>query len=107
MVQIWYPADATAEGEWIKYHSDGDVFAEAYSTVMNLPKFLFTTFSYVKTHAIENATISNQESSYPHMVLLDQVEKLAKADPDYRFTGRMDMQNMGMFGHSFGGTTTT
>ncbi|MEK5437469.1 MULTISPECIES: hypothetical protein [Paenibacillus] len=54
---------------------------------MNLPKFLFTTFSYVKTHAIENATISNQESSYPHMLLLDQVEKLVKADPDYRFTG--------------------
>ncbi|WP_241774640.1 MULTISPECIES: dienelactone hydrolase family protein [Lysinibacillus] len=179
MVQIWYPADATAEGEKVKYHSDGDVFAEAYSKVMDLPKFLFTTLGYVKTNAIENAMISNQESSYPVLVfshgfngqknqntfqieqlvshgyivvsidhtyssivsifpdgrvanyvpqdsdsvtywneanevwvedakfVLDQVEKLAKADPDHRFTGRMDMQNIGVFGHSFGGATAT
>ncbi len=179
MVQIWYPADAMAEGEVVKYHSDGDVFAEAYSNVLSLPKLLFTTLGYVKTNAIENAMISNQESSYPVLVfshgfngqknqntfqieqlvshgyivvsidhtyssivsifsdgrvanyvpqdlesvtywnqanevwvedakfVLDQVEKLAKADPDHRFTGRMDMQNIGMFGHSFGGATAT
>lgn len=68
MVQIWYPADATAEGEGVRYHSDGDVFAEAYSNAMNLPKFLFTSIGYVKTHAIENAMISNQESSYPVLI---------------------------------------
>ncbi|MFE3576371.1 alpha/beta hydrolase family protein [Lysinibacillus sp. NPDC059133] len=179
MVQIWYPADATAEGETVKYHSDGDVFAEAYSKVMDLPKLLFTTFGYIKTNAIKNVMISNQESSYPVLIfshgfnghknqntfqieqlvshgyivvsidhtyssvvsifsdgrvanyvpqdsdsvtywneanevwvedakfVLDQVEKLAKADPDHRFTGRMDMQNIGMFGHSFGGATAT
>lgn len=39
--------------------------------------------------------------------VLDQVEKLAQNDPDHRFTGRMDMQNVGMFGHSFGGATST
>ncbi|AJS58588.1 alpha/beta hydrolase family protein [Paenibacillus sp. IHBB 10380] len=179
MVQIWYPADATAEGEGVKYHSNADVFAKAYGSMMNLPKFLFTTFGYVKTHAIENARISNQESTYSVLIfshgfsghknqntfqiqqlvshgyivvgidhtynsmvsvfpdgrvanlisddsdsvaqlnqtneiwvedakfVLDQVEKLAKADPDHRFTGRMDMQNIGMFGHSFGGAATT
>ena len=179
MVQIWYPADATVEGEAVKYHSDGDVFAEAYSKVMDLPKLLFTTLGYVKTNAFENALISNRETSYPVLIfshgfnghknqntfqieqlvshghiivsidhtyssvvsifsdgrvanfvlqdsdsvsywdeanevwvedakfVLNQVEKLAKADPDHRFTGRMNMQNIGMFGHSFGGATAT
>ncbi|RAV19199.1 acetylhydrolase [Paenibacillus contaminans] len=39
--------------------------------------------------------------------VLDQVEKLAENDPDHRFTDRMDLKNIGMFGHSFGGATTT
>ncbi|MFD0713052.1 alpha/beta hydrolase family protein [Paenibacillus sp. GCM10027626] len=39
--------------------------------------------------------------------VLDQVEKLASNDPDHRFTGRMDLDRIGMFGHSFGGATTT
>ncbi|WP_254635161.1 dienelactone hydrolase family protein [Paenibacillus sp. GbtcB18] len=38
--------------------------------------------------------------------VLDQLEQLAAADPDQRFTGRMDMKRLGMFGHSFGGATT-
>ncbi|WBX81557.1 acetylhydrolase [Virgibacillus salarius] len=178
MVQIWYPADAQAEGETELYFSNPDVFVEGYSKLLNMPKLLFTTFAYVKTHAIENAAISNREPSYPvlifshgfsghknqntfqieHLVshgyivvgidhtysstasvfadgrvanfvpqdtesiayldkanegwvadakfVLDQVEKLANNDPDRRFTGRMDMSNVGMFGHSFGGATS-
>ncbi|WP_245719750.1 alpha/beta hydrolase family protein [Paenibacillus tianmuensis] len=38
--------------------------------------------------------------------VLDQLEQLAAADPDGRFTGRMDMERLGMLGHSFGGATT-
>ncbi|MFI2128689.1 alpha/beta hydrolase family protein [Lysinibacillus fusiformis] len=38
---------------------------------------------------------------------LDQLEKLVENDPDQRFTGRLDMENVGMFGHSFGGATST
>jgi predicted dienelactone hydrolase len=38
--------------------------------------------------------------------VLDQVEKLAVNDSEHRFTGRMDMNNVGMFGHSFGGATS-
>ncbi len=38
--------------------------------------------------------------------VLDQLEQLATADQDQRFTGRMDMMRLGMFGHSFGGATT-
>ncbi|WP_019419848.1 alpha/beta hydrolase family protein [Paenibacillus sp. OSY-SE] len=179
MVQIWYPADSKAKGKPVPYLSDSYIFAKGYSTILGMPKFLFTTFGYVKTHAIENAEISNQEPAYPVLLfshgfsghknqntfqieqlvshgyivvgidhtysstasvfsdgrvanyvpqetesiayldkanegwvedatfVLNQVEKLAKNDPDQRFTGRMDMQNVGMFGHSFGGATST
>ncbi|WP_409346234.1 alpha/beta hydrolase family protein [Paenibacillus sp. MBLB4367] len=178
MIQIWYPADSKAKGKADSYLSNSDVFAEGYSKVLNLPKFLFTTFGYVQTHAIENAGISNREPAYPVLLfshgfsghknqntfqieqlvshgyivvgidhtysstasvfsdgrvanyvpqdtnsiayldkanegwvadakfVLDQVEKLARNDPDHRFTGRMDMNNVGMFGHSFGGATS-
>jgi dienelactone hydrolase len=36
---------------------------------------------------------------------LDKVEELNASDPTDRFTGRLDMQRVGMFGHSLGGAT--
>jgi hypothetical protein len=36
---------------------------------------------------------------------LDKVEELNSSDPTGRFTGRLDMERMGMFGHSLGGAT--
>ena len=35
--------------------------------------------------------------------VVDQLQRLNGADPLGRFTGRLDMQRLGMFGHSFGG----
>lgn len=37
---------------------------------------------------------------------VSQLEQLNAADPSGKFTGRLDMQRLGMFGHSFGGATT-
>lgn len=37
--------------------------------------------------------------------VVDQLQRLNAADPSGRFTGRLDMQSLGMFGHSFGGAT--
>jgi len=37
--------------------------------------------------------------------VVDQLERLNAADPSDRFTGRLDMRRLGMFGHSFGGAT--
>jgi pimeloyl-ACP methyl ester carboxylesterase len=34
---------------------------------------------------------------------LDQMQQLDDSDPDGRFTHRLDLQNVGVFGHSFGG----
>lgn len=35
--------------------------------------------------------------------VVDQLQELNAADPTGRFTGRLDMRRLGMFGHSFGG----
>jgi Platelet-activating factor acetylhydrolase, isoform II len=35
--------------------------------------------------------------------VVGQLEQLNAADPSGKFTGRLDMQRLGMFGHSFGG----
>ena len=37
--------------------------------------------------------------------VVSQLEQLNAADPSGRFTGHLDMQRLGMFGHSFGGAT--
>jgi hypothetical protein len=36
---------------------------------------------------------------------LDQLERLNTSDPSGRFVGRLDMQRVGVFGHSLGGAT--
>jgi len=36
---------------------------------------------------------------------LDELERLNKSDPSGRFLGRLDMQRVGVFGHSLGGAT--
>jgi predicted dienelactone hydrolase len=37
--------------------------------------------------------------------VVSQLEQLNAADPSGKFTGRLDMHRLGMFGHSFGGAT--
>jgi dienelactone hydrolase len=37
--------------------------------------------------------------------VVDQLAKLDAADPSGRFTGRLDLQRLGIFGHSLGGAT--
>ena len=37
--------------------------------------------------------------------VLDRLERLNASDPSAKFTGRLDLTRVGMFGHSFGGAT--
>jgi len=36
---------------------------------------------------------------------VNQLQQLNSTDASGKFTGRLDMQRLGMFGHSFGGAT--
>jgi predicted dienelactone hydrolase len=38
--------------------------------------------------------------------VVSQLERLNAADPSGKFAGRLDLQRLGMFGHSFGGATS-
>jgi dienelactone hydrolase len=38
--------------------------------------------------------------------VVNQLERLNAADPPGKFAGRLDLQRLGMFGHSFGGATS-
>ncbi|KQY93563.1 acetylhydrolase [Paenibacillus sp. Root52] len=183
MVQVWYPTNKDVKGTPAPYVSDSAVYSTAFNEVLKLPKALFSSLGDVKTHAIQDAMLSDAEAKYPILIfshglhgyekqntfqveqlvsqgyivvginhtyssmvsifqdgrvaqfesegkegfeqlqfdymdklnetwvkdaqfVLDQVEKLAASDPEGRFTGHMDLERIGMFGHSFGGATT-
>ncbi|OMF61603.1 acetylhydrolase [Paenibacillus sp. FSL R5-0766] len=183
MVQIWYPTNPDVEGAAAPYVNKPEIYGTAFNEVLKLPKLLFSSLSQVKTHAIQEAQLSDAEAKYPVVLfshglhgyenqntfqveqlvsqgyivvginhtynslvsvfpdgrvaqfesegkegfeqlqfsymdklnetwvqdaqfVLDEVEKLGAEDPSGRFTGRMDLDNIGMFGHSFGGATT-
>jgi len=178
-IQIWYPANKDAKGKPQTYVKDGALLAEGYHRLLGLPKQLFNSIQYVKTHSLENVDISQQEENYPVLIfshgfgghknqntfqieevvshgyivvgidhtynstiskfsdgtiaffhlgedesvemmdqtndiwvedtkfVLQQLEHLAVNDPEQRFTGFMDLDRIGMLGHSFGGATST
>jgi predicted dienelactone hydrolase len=47
----------------------------------------------------QHISLWNDDSAF----VLDQLEKLNQHDADDRWTGRMDLNRIGMFGHSYGG----
>jgi pimeloyl-ACP methyl ester carboxylesterase len=57
------------------------------------------------TQAVELATRLAQAWSDDIGFALDQLERLNASDPSGRFVGRLDMQRVGVFGHSLGGAT--
>jgi dienelactone hydrolase len=81
---------------WLVVFPDGRVIARA---PQNNPELL----SGAQQERL--ATKLVQAWSADMSFALDQVERLNAADPSGRFTGRLDMQRVGVFGHSLGGAT--
>ncbi|GGG64817.1 alpha/beta hydrolase family protein [Paenibacillus radicis (ex Gao et al. 2016)] len=78
------------------YSSTASVFPDGRVAALQLPEIKkFSDLDKANEQWVEDAKF-----------VLDQVEQLAANDPEKRFTGRMDMNNVGMFGHSFGGATS-
>ena len=89
MIQIWYPASEAAKGKKAAYVSHPDIFAEGYSTALHMPKLLFTSIGYAKTHAIEAAELSDQEPARitSYNVCYTKLLRLFKSDYVRRFNG--------------------
>ncbi len=56
-----------------------------------------------KEDDVSASTLLVQTYAADARFVLDQVARLNAADPDGRFTGRLDAEHVGMFGHSTGG----
>lgn len=56
-----------------------------------------------KEDDVSASTLLVQTYAADAQFVLDQVAQLNVADPDGRFTGRLDVEHVGMFGHSTGG----
>jgi predicted dienelactone hydrolase len=78
------------------YSSTASIFSDGHVTPLIMQDI----------HSIGDLDIANVQWVEDAKFVLDQVEQLAANDQDQRFTGRMDMNNVGMFGHSFGGATS-
>ncbi|WP_068614041.1 alpha/beta hydrolase family protein [Paenibacillus tuaregi] len=177
MVQIWYPASPNTAGPTEPYSRHVGAVTKGLENALSFPAWTLSHLGLVKTHAYDDAVLSNAEKRYPvlifshgmtgfrnqntfqveelvshgyivvgidhaydaaatvypdgrevllkpnnltgfdqldgHMPLwtgdvsfvLDQLELLNKKDTSGRFTGRLDLGRIGMFGHSFGGAT--
>jgi len=76
------------------------------STVSVFPDGRVAPLMTLDIQSIADLDNANKQWVEDAKFVLDQVEQLAVNDPDQRFTDRIDMERVGMFGHSFGGATS-
>jgi dienelactone hydrolase len=81
---------------WVVVFPDGRVIARAPQNNMDL---------FGGSQADQLANKLAQAWSADTGFALDQLERLNTSDPSGRFLGRLDMQRVGVFGHSLGGAT--
>lgn len=65
MVQIWYPAEEKGKGENAPYIRNVNEVTKGLEKALSIPAFAFSQLGLVKSHAYEDARLSNSESRYP------------------------------------------
>ncbi|MBC7878192.1 MAG: acetylxylan esterase [Anaerolineales bacterium] len=65
MVQVWYPANITAEDERAPWVSDAKTFAPAIATYINLPSYFLNHLALVDIPAYKDAPIAQTDNGYP------------------------------------------
>jgi predicted dienelactone hydrolase len=71
MVQIWYPAKADLSSPRAPYIEDAEAVAPALARFLHLPRFTFSHWKYITTHAIPSAPVADDEPSYPVLIFLE------------------------------------
>ena len=67
--QVWYPADSKQGGTLTKWLVDGRKVASGIPVMYKLPNFLLDHTALVKSHSYKGIPISNQEQTYPLVII--------------------------------------
>jgi hypothetical protein len=106
LINVWYPVDqSVAEGK-PKEHYPSEV-GEAISLVFGIPKQYqadpdFPTSSGLYDYNVEGVGIRVADARF----VLDTITEWNTKDPNGLFEGKLDLDRVGIFGHSYGGATT-
>lgn len=65
LVQVWYPADVTAQDERALWMSNADIYAPAIATYIDLPSFFLNHLELVEMPAYKDAQIVNADGAFP------------------------------------------
>ncbi len=84
------------------YRSGVVVFPDG-RVIRRAPKNNIDAFSGSEVEQLANKLVEAWSADMSYA--LDQLERLNTSDPSGRFLGRLDMQRVGVFGHSLGGAT--
>lgn len=68
MVQIWYPAQPTADAKTIPYLDNFDVAIPAFANILKLPSFALEHLRLVRTHTYADAPIRDDGAPYPLVI---------------------------------------
>ncbi|QWB95607.1 hypothetical protein KHQ89_06545 [Mycoplasmatota bacterium] len=68
-IQSWYPSDDTQGYEQMPWLEEGRIIAQSLSSIYGFPSFMLNHLELIESHAYKNALISQQEDSYPVIVI--------------------------------------
>jgi predicted dienelactone hydrolase len=68
MVQIWYPAQPTADAKTIPFLDNSDVALPAFADILKVPSFALGHLRLVRTHTYGDAPIRNDGAPYPVII---------------------------------------
>jgi predicted dienelactone hydrolase len=70
MAQVWYPARRTSSLPPAPYLQEADVLTPALARLFHLPGFFLTHLRYVTTHAVNAASVAEDQARYPVLIFL-------------------------------------
>ena len=85
------------------YCTDLTIFPDGRRAHSTLPEFMDWSSDETVAACVRDANAQLSLRTADARFVLDEIERLNRNDPDGLFTGRLDTERVGIFGHSFGG----